>query len=353
MSGIRTSIAMLAALVLPALATGAGHAAENTPPVLSNFSVAPQTLTHLGGDVVIEVDASDDTAVVSVGATVYFADGSLMGVSLVPVDPPQPDRYTATVIVPANSSDQAVSHAVEVAATDDQGQTTQEVLGWIDVDGQPQFDESPDAFDVVVDPTLVPSAGGPVTVAASATDDRAVSEVYAVITGSAGADVVPLGGVSSSRFEGVWDAPANNGDVEVSYSVEVTAMDDIGQSDTEPGGEITVAARPQTFSRLSVSARSVTFGPVRAGKGVRRGVVLRNHGSEPVSCTMRLPGHRFRVVGAGGPVLTLEPGRARRLVVAYRSRSVGQHRSRLRFVRSDGRQPRLVVLLKGSSTRRP
>ena len=349
MSLARRIVAVVTVLAVVALLTGAGTA-ENAPPTLSNFTAVPHSLGPQGGEVVIEVDAVDDSAVESVGAVIYFADGAMADLALESLDDPaRPDRYAGTLRVPVNGTDQAISHNVEVSATDDQGETTLELLGSIEVEGQPPFDQAPDVFDAVVTPLSLPSQGGEVLLSASATDDRAISEVYAVITGETGADVVALSGVSSGRYEGTWDAPANPTTVDVAYSVEVTALDDIGQSDTEGAGEVKVVAVAPTVSRLSLTTRSLSFGPVRAGRAVRRAVVLRNEGPDTVTGTVPTPARPFALVGARGSGFALKAGQSRRLVVVYRSVRPGRHRSVLRIVRSDMEQPHLRVVLRGTT----
>ena len=116
-------------------------------------------------------------------------------------------------------------------------------MGNIDVEAQPPFDEAPDVFDTDLAPTALPHTGGDVTISASATDDRAISEVYAVITAPGGDEtVLPLDGVSASRYSGTWTAPSNATPDDLVYAVQVSALDDIGQQDTEDAGDVTVAA---------------------------------------------------------------------------------------------------------------
>ena len=539
---------------------------DPSPPELSNFSVVPASLPHQGGSVVMRVDAVDPDGIDFVGATVYLADGGAIGVEMTVDDPEQPDVYSGSASIPANFNEETVSHSIEVLASDSVGDQTLEILGGVDVEGQPPFDERPDVFDPEVTPTTLPSGGGdvsisaaatddravsevyayitgenvsevvplggevsgrysatwtappnagesdltysieitalddigqddteyagdvtvagtppfdevpdvfdptldpvalphtggPVDISASATDDRAVSEVYATITSATGTEVVPLDGISASRYAATWDAPPNTSPGDATYTVEISALDDIGQQDTEPAGDVTVAGTPpvdeapdvfdpdvapsilpagggdvtlsvsatddnavslvqarvtdstgtvdyvnlvgesatrysgtwsapandtaddhvyevhitayddndQTdfvivgftvagappaVSKLSLSKKQLTFGPVRVGRTLRRSVLLRNEGLSPVVCTVTSPGGRFRLPGDRDLSLTLAPGRTKRIVVLYRSLTAGRHRSRLRIVRADGRQSRLGAGLVGTATRR-
>ena len=68
------------------------------------------------------------------------------------------------------------------------------------------------------------------TIGVSAFDTRAIAEVYPTVALPGGGTAnVPLQGVSSSRYEGVFTAPANAGTVAMQYAIEITALDDIGQ----------------------------------------------------------------------------------------------------------------------------
>ena len=243
MRSLRRGVALL--LLLTAswpVAAGAMDPNDPSPPVLSNFVAHPSSLPAEGGSVTISVDVFDADGIASASAVVYPPSGAALGVDLMVTDTTKPDTYSGTVDIPPNFSNESVGHAVEVHAEDLRGDQTLELSGYIDQEGQPQFDESPDAFDPAVAPTALGSGGGTVTIAASATDDRAISEVYAVVSDHAGTQtVVAMSGVSSSRFEGQWDAPPNPERDDAVYTIEIVAFDDIGQSDTVTTDPVTVA----------------------------------------------------------------------------------------------------------------
>ena len=191
----------------------------------------------------LEVDAVDADGIDAVGATVYLADGGVLGLPLTAEDPGSPDTFSGDVEIPGNVTADTQTHSVEISARDTVGDETLELMGNIDVEAQPPFDEAPDVFDTDLDPTTLPHTGGDVTISASATDDRAISEVYAVITAPGGDEtVLPLDGVSASRYSGTWTAPSNATPDDIVYAVQVSALDDIGQQDTEDAGDVTVAA---------------------------------------------------------------------------------------------------------------
>ena len=120
--------------------------------------------------------------------------------------------YSATVYIPQHFTDTPVDWAAAVWAEDTIGQGGQSAAGTVTVDAQPQFDEPPVVSNPTVEPRNLPAAGGPVTIEADAYDLRGISEAYAVVTlAGGGSTTVPMEGISSSRFRGVFNAPANAG----------------------------------------------------------------------------------------------------------------------------------------------
>ncbi len=187
MSTPRLRLLMSALLVATALGSVPPRAAAQAegPPVLSNFQADPSSLPHTGGDVLLSVEAHDDAGgIQSVGYTVYLVTGEWLSGPMTAdeVDDAGNGRYVATVSIPRNFNEDQVSHGVEIAATDLDGESVTEPLGYIDVDGAQVFDERPVLSDPSVEPTQLDSSGGPVTIAVTATDDRAVSEVLAVVS---------------------------------------------------------------------------------------------------------------------------------------------------------------------------
>ena len=267
--------------------------ADPEPPVLSNFSATPPTLTYRGGFVLLEVDAADADGIDAVGATVYLADGGVLALPLTAEDPRTPDTYSGEVEIPGNVGDDPVSHSVEISARDTVGDETLELMGNIDVESRGPFDEAPDVFDTDLDPTSLPHTGGEVTISASATDDRAISEVYATITDPDGGEtVVPLDGVSASRYSAIWTAPANGTPDDLAYTVTVAALDDIGQQDIEDAGAVTVAGDPPTgeppvLSNFSATPPTLTY---RGGFVLLEVDAVDSDGIDDVGATVHLAG---------------------------------------------------------------
>ena len=227
----------------------------NQEPVVSNPSVTPVSLPPAGGEVTIRADAMDpDGSLTDVHADITHPDGSITSLTMnqPSVDAPYEVVWTA----PANNdTDSPKEHVVTVVAVDDEGASGFAEAGSVTVDGPPPFDELPDVFDSLLTPTTLPAGGGEVSVEASATDDRAMSEVYAVVTAPDGTTTqVPMEGVSSSRYQGDFTLPANTRFSPASYSVEVTALDDIGQPGTEAAGTVKVAARVDLAPELTRAA---------------------------------------------------------------------------------------------------
>ena len=228
-------------------------------------------------------------------------------------------------------------------------------ISWSSPIAQAAVDDPPYLFDADVDPSALPATGGLITTSVSVTDDHGVDQVQALIGDSEGIvmylDLEPESG-SGSRYTGTWTVPSNDSPDPEPYTVWFRAYDDTGAEGNSVSVDFTVAGTPSSTSRLSLSKRRLTFGPVRAGRSVSRTVVLRNRGDEAVECTVRSSARRFRLPGGRERSWTLAPGQAKRVTVRYRSAGAGRHWARLRVVRADGRQPGLRVVMKGTSLRR-
>ena len=353
-------LALLAALPGGALAQDPGP--EDTPPIVSNASVSPSSLPFEGGQVTISIDVLDDLGVAMVYADVFESGGSGQSVQLFPsvIHPSGWITYSGSGVIGPNYSDTTVSYGVVVQAWDTNGATASAVAGEINVDAQPQFDEPPTVADPTVDPRDLGSAGGPVTIAVTAYDLRGISEAYATISPAAGAtSYVPLDPISSSRFQGVLNVPANTGTAAVQYAIEITALDDIGQPASVDAGLVTVAApSPVAQARLRLSPANLSFGAVQVGRQARRWFVLRNPGrrsSPPISGVIVAPHPAFVVVGAepqGDMPFRLRGGEIKLFSVAFRPASAGRYQGSAAVQRADGRQPGLALRLSGRGVRR-
>jgi hypothetical protein len=244
--------ALLVALVgAPDRAVAAG---TDFPPVVTNGVVSPTGLPNTGGTITVTVDAVDDVGLATVWIEAMGNDGSYASVEMVPslVD----TSYSATLSIAANPSDQPVSHTIAVHAWDGNSGETIAWLGEVQVDATPQFDELPIVSDPSVDPRELPAAGGTVTIQATATDTRGISEVLAVVASpGGGSTVVYLEAISSSRFEVTFTAPANTGAAPLEHAIEIFAYDDIGQQASVDAGIVTVAAQPGRPGRRPAHCR--------------------------------------------------------------------------------------------------
>lgn len=353
----------LSALLLgPSRSTAAEGGGEDTPPVISNGVVSPGGLPYQGGTVSIDVDVEDDFGVSMAYAAIYGPNGIWENVLLIPskISPEGVATYSGSVNVPPNYTDSQVSYGVEIQASDTNGASALELIGWIDVEAQPQFDEAPFVSDPTVTPRQLPASGGPVKIRATATDNRSVSSVHATVTPPGGTSFqIEMEPISSSQFEGVFDVPGNADPTARQYAIEIVAEDDIGQPGTADAGIVTVAptSLPPAGGPLAVSPAGRYFGRVRVGHRARRLILVRNNGprkSAPVEGVIQTSGGPFSLPGAApdGVHFRLRPGRSRIFVVSFRPTVVGPQTGSVSIVRADDAQPGLAVQLSGEGTRR-
>jgi ABC-type phosphate transport system substrate-binding protein len=210
-------------------------AADENPPTVADGSVTPSQLPAEGGFVTISATVSDDDGVASVDAELIGSNGSFQAISL---KDQGAGRYTAKTRLPANfDTESEVGYQVYVNALDTASNSSTEFIGEASVAAAPQFDEAPIVSDASVAPRRLPAAGGEVTIEATATDNRSVSEAGATVNlPGGGSAAVVLEPISFTRFRGTFTAPANTSSQPVSYAVTVFAYDDIGQEDRESAG---------------------------------------------------------------------------------------------------------------------
>lgn len=230
------------------------------------------------------------------------------------------------------------------------------LAGSVQVAAEPVFDEAPSVWDPAVTPRTLTSAGGPVKLAVSAFDLRGISDAYATVTGPGGVQTrVQLEGVSSDRFEGTFNAPPNTGTGAIEYSVEMSALDDIGQQTTVSGGVFTVAGRPS--GRLEIKPASYDFGTAQVGKRKQHSFVIRNLGARttaPVAAVVDTSGAPFFVTGASstGRPFCLRGGESLTVHAEFRPTVAGLRTGTLRVRRPDLVQPALSVPLRGTGVTR-
>jgi hypothetical protein len=263
-------LGLCGALLLSADRAAADGEGEDTPPQIVFGSVTPSYLPSSGGNVQIQAEIVDDVGVHMTTAQVYGSDGSYQAIQLYEGFA---NNYFGTLEVPANYSEGTMSYSVEVQAYDTYNAWVNTTIGEVQVEGQPQFDESPWISMTEMNPTVLPAEGGTVTISAEAGDNRGLSAVFAAVTGPGGSYTeVPLNGISSSRFEGTFTAPSNSGALGAEYVVEVVVQDDIGQESRATAGIITVEAPPPPPPPAEE--------PWRPGSGPCKGVHKQQHGCE-------------------------------------------------------------------------
>jgi hypothetical protein len=235
------SVSLVAFLLCVGTAVADEPEPDTTGPVITNGVLSPSTLPYGGGNSQISVEIIDESGLQMTTAQVYGSDGSYQAISLYQGNA---NTYYGTLEAPANYSDGTVSYSVEVQAYDLFNNYNAGSIGEVQVEPAPQFDESPWISQTGLNPTFLPSNGGTVTIEAEAGDNSGLTAVYAVITPVSGGSSVEVGlnGVSSSHFEGTYEAPANAGTLAAEYLVEVVVEDDIGQQGRALAGTITVDA---------------------------------------------------------------------------------------------------------------
>jgi hypothetical protein len=357
------ALALLATLLLalPASAAACGEeGGEDTGPLITNAKLSPASLPSGGGTVAISARVEDDCGVQQVYAEVNSTEGVYISFQLLPYEDINSNArvYRGEFQVPANFQEWAVSYQANISAEDTNGAFAEAYAGEVEVAGLPPFDEAPYVFEPSVAPNVLGGGGGTVKIGVSASDNRGLANVYAIVSYPDNSEKeVWLEPISFSRFESPLKLPASLGGSPSIYSVAVFAEDDIGQTTGAYAGTVTVEPKgTPNPGWLSLEPSYRRFGHVTIDEKGWRSVVLKNTGkagSPPVSGFLRTSGLPFFLPGAGpdGVHFTLEAGEQRKFDIGFKPTALGLKSGRLMVVRSDLAQPKLGMPLFGTGVK--
>jgi hypothetical protein len=220
-----------------------------------------------------------------------------------------------------------------------------------------ELDNPPHLSGGAIVPNLWGGGGGTSEITATASDDRGIGAVRAVITlPKGGTAEIELPAVGGGAYEGSYKVPFNPTASPQTYAVEVVAEDTSGQVTREAAGTITVEPKgTPNPGYLVFEPGTLRFGAhsISGGETTIHTVVLRNDGkagSPPITGFVRSSNPEFTLIGAGkeGLPFTVAPGSPQTLEVAFKASAKGPQEGRLTLVRADGRgQPNASVALFG------
>lgn len=345
------------ALALPAIASACieDGGGEDRGPLIGAAQITPSSFSYEGGMAVVSGEVEDDCGIQQVRAEVVSTEGLYWAFQLFPdeVINSNTTLYRGEFLVPPNYQEWPVGYQAVIEAEDTNGSREQAYAGEAEVAALPPFDEAPYVSGASLSPRLLGSAGGQVTIGADASDNRAVSGVFAIVTlPDRSQQEVPLEAVSSSHFEGSFEAPTNLGETPREYSVVVYAQDDIGQESSESAGSFIVSPPTGQLTVRPLTERF--FGQVTIGKTATRMVVVHNSGgpkTQPIEASIATSGVPFALRGAAGGKIDflLGPGKTRVFAIDFAPLSLGLQVGSAIVSRADGAQPDIVRRLTGQA----
>jgi hypothetical protein len=347
-------------LALPAIATACieDGGGEDRGPLIGAAQITPSSFSYEGGTAVVSGEVEDDCGIQQVRAEVSSTEGLYWAFQLLPYEfiNSNTTLYRGEFQVPPNYQEWPVGYLAVIEAEDTNGSREQAYAGEAEVAPPPPFDEAPYVSGASLSPRVLGSAGGQVTIGVDAGDNRGLGNVFAIVTlPDETQKEVPLEGVSSSHFEGSFDAPANLGETPQEYTVVAYAEDDIGQTSSESAGSFIVSP---PAGQLTVRPTKRFFGPVAIGDTATRLVVVRNGGGPktlPVEASITTSGAPFSLQGAvGGKIdFLLGPGKTRAFAIDFAPVSPGYKVGSAIVSRADGAQPDISVTLTGQGVKSP
>jgi hypothetical protein len=349
------------ALALPAIAAACieDGGGEDRGPLIGAAQITPSSFSFEGGTAVVSGEVEDDCGIDHVRAEVADTEGGLAWSF-----PLLPDKvvnantvlYRGEIQLPPNYREAPARYLAVIEAEDTNGSIEYGYVGEVEVAGLPPFDEAPYVSAATLSPRLLGSAGGEVTIAADAADNRAIANVFAIVTLPDGTEKeVQLEAVSASHFESAFQAPANLGPTPDEYAVMVYAEDDIGQQSSESAGGFVVSP---PSGRLVVRPPSERFfGSVAIGDSATRVIVVHNNGrpgTRPVEAAITTSGPPFSLRGAadGRIDFALDPGKTRSFAVDFTPTSPAMAAGAAIVSRPDAAQAEISVGLSGQGVAR-
>ena len=233
------SAGVVALAVLLGSPLPAGAAPDSVQPVISDVTFTPAGVGADGGTVTVSARLESTDGIGSAEVYVQFSNGGSGGGAMARTEPGS-DFWEIDVLVPPNNSDFAVTHDVQITARSNDGDVQWQYVGSIAQDAVDTSDQDPTVEVTLVNPQFLPVEGGQVRIQATAHDDHAISQVYAVVDGPGAPTTVPMTLFSPSDYEGYITIPANTEPNVVGYTVVAHVFDDLGQEGTDAGPQIVV-----------------------------------------------------------------------------------------------------------------
>lgn len=348
------AVTVLLGALAPPPAFAQDDPGPDNPPIITGGVVTPSSLGWEGGQVDISATVIDDYGLSMVYATIYGPDGAPYSTQLIPSGT---DQYSGSITAPPNTTNEPRQYGVEVVATDWASGTDTKVIGSVDVEAQPVFDQDPYVWDPTVTPRDVPASGGTVEIGVDASDDHSVAVVLASIEldgytfPPTWIELVPD---SATHFSATFPVPANTTPNPKAYRVKILVADDIGQEVSVDAGVYTVrGAATQPAGLLSLSPTWSLLGPIRVGAKTRTLFTVRNTGKvggPTVAGSATVSGTGFSIVGVAGgeQPLAIEPGGSAQVLVQFSPARSGIRNGKLTIRRADGKQRSLVATLVGA-----
>lgn len=262
----------------------------NSPPVITNCQVIPDTLDANGGNVQFCADVTDDVAVSTVTGKVTLPDGSTQNVAMARQG--VTNTFCGSFVAAPNSTDADQSYGLQIIATDGPGAETAVTCDpFLVLENAP-----PDVLSCSVSPPLLGPDGGTATVNAHIQDETGVDHVDVQVTAPGFSDSFSISLASGTPQDGNWsgtfDVPANFSGAILHYNFQLTAVDDRGASTSGSCGSVAVECRTTDNEAPKITACSATprFLPNKGGSITVTATVTDNIGVTSV---------KARFTGAG------------------------------------------------------
>ena len=252
-TGVQVVAGVPVALAIPM----AKPPADTVAPVLSNATVTPLVLPKEGGIVTLSVDVADNTGATAANAVVTLPDNNTVTVSLTDGGT---GTWTGTYTAEPNATLEDLSYTVTFTASDAAGNESDPVVVTFTVPLTPDT-VAPVLSNAKVEPSVLSSEGGLVTLSVYVSDNAGATSGSAVVTlpdnNTATVDLTfKSGDAKTGTWEGTYTAGPNATLEDLSYTVIFTARDGSGNESDPVVVTFTVPLTPDSVAPVLSNAKA-------------------------------------------------------------------------------------------------
>jgi Tol biopolymer transport system component len=321
-------------------------------------SALPVSLPFSGGTVTLGIDAGDNVAVAGVKATVSSeAQGFFQIADLsIASGGAANGHWSGSVQIPANPVTDARTYRARFVVTDGSGNQTPPLEATFSVQGAPPPDDKvPALSSAQASPAEVPASGGTVHLSITATDNRGVTGVQALVGLPSGpGDPLNLQRASGTDTDGSWEGdfqiPANDSTTPQAYSFQFLARDAAGNQALTQNPVLVTVGPGGGDPEFSIDPLRLNFPATPIAHSALLELHITNTGGGTLTGKIGKLKAPFKVL-AGGGSYSVGPGQTINVFIEFKPSTKKAASTSLKITSSDPAHPSTNIPMKGKGSK--